>query len=57
MRKLQRSAFDSNLLQAKELIKGRDYSQAFYYLERAHIIGQNEVIPHTLTHLYMLKIG
>ena len=34
-----------------------DYKGSFMHLERAHILGQSFVIPHTLSHWWMLKIG
>lgn len=30
---------------------------AFHHLERAHILGQSYIIPHTKSHWWMLKVG
>lgn len=35
----------------------RDLSAAFAYLEHAHILGQRWTLPHTHTHLLMLRHG
>ena len=53
----QKKAFDGEICQAKLHIKKQNYDQAFMHLERAHIIGQLSVIAHTLSHVYMLKVG
>jgi hypothetical protein len=33
------------------------YADAFRRFERAHVLGQRFVIPHTRTHVWMLRIG
>ena len=33
------------------------FDEAFSALEEAHILGQKHAIPHTISHLYMLKIA
>lgn len=35
----------------------KKFDEAFSSLEEAHVLGQKYVIPHTLSHLYMLKIA
>lgn len=42
---------------AKKLIASKQYDNAFHSLEIAHILGQKYVIPHTVVHFYMLKVG
>jgi len=42
---------------AKKLIDQESFDEAFSALEVAHVLGQRYIIPHTLSHLYMLKIG
>ena len=34
-----------------------DDDAAFGSLERAHILGQRHLVPHIITHLWMLRIG
>ena len=52
-----KQAFQHEMLQAKQHFKLKDYEQSFYHLERAHILGQRYVIPHTYSHCWMLKVG
>ncbi len=40
----------------KALIK-KEYSTAFYYLENAHILGQQHLWRHTLSHYWMFVFG
>lgn len=42
---------------ARKLSELGDLDTAFAHLERAHVAGQPYVVPHTLSHWYMLKIG
>ena len=42
---------------AKDLIRLRKYEEAFSLLEDAHVLGQRYILPHTIAHIYMLKIG
>lgn len=43
--------------EAIRFYKLNEFYSAFYHLERAHIIGQYYIIPHTKSHWRMLKIG
>ncbi|MGB0937060.1 MAG: DUF3703 domain-containing protein [Colwellia sp.] len=52
-----KEAFNIEITKAKQSYFTQDYSQSFYHLERAHILGQSFVIPHATTHWWMLKIG
>ncbi len=52
-----REAFDTEIKKAKAAYFNQDDSLAFHHLERAHILGQSFVIPHTTSHWWMLKIG
>tara|TARA_R110000868_G_scaffold269233_3_gene528626 strand:- start:4667 stop:5017 length:351 start_codon:yes stop_codon:yes gene_type:complete len=52
-----RREFNETVLDAKKKIALKEYSDAFRLLERAHIMGQRYVVPHTVTHFFMLKIG
>ncbi|SFD23815.1 DUF3703 domain-containing protein [Algibacter pectinivorans] len=38
-------------------LKYTDYGNAWYHLERSHIIGQSYPIEHTYSHWLMLKFG
>jgi len=51
------AAFNSEMNKAINLYKKNELSSAFHHLERAHILGQSYVIPHTKSHWWMLKIG
>lgn len=57
MKVARRYAFMREMDAAKLKIEEGFLDEAFTHLERAHIVGQEFVVPHTLTHLYMLKIG
>lgn len=48
---------ENELSDADEMIANRDYSSAFGYLERAHVLGQAITYDHTRIHWRMLKIG
>ena len=45
------------MTQARTEYFKENYLASFSYLERAHILGQSFILPHTLTHWWMLKIG
>lgn len=49
--------FYKHIEKAKELIKLGRLDEAFSVLEIAHVLGQRSIIPHTVSHLYMLRIG
>lgn len=50
-------AFYNELSIAKnEFHKGK-LDTSFYFLERAHILGQRYFFPHVLSHWWMLKVG
>ncbi len=57
MNSILREAFDFEMDRALSLMAEKEFSESFSCLERAHILGQNFVWPHTLSHLYMLKVG
>lgn len=52
-----REFFDQEMNQAILMIENKQLDQAFYHLERAHILGQKYVIPHIKIHFWMLKVG
>ncbi len=57
MNKSLATLFNHMMTDAKKSISEGEYDNAFSLLEKAHVIGQLYVVPHTLTHYYMLKIG
>ncbi len=52
-----RSAFESELREAEAARRAGSLDDAFRHLERAHILGQQYVVPHVRTHVEMLHIG
>jgi len=56
MNTIQRSAFDAEIAEARNLIAASDLARAFAHLERAHVIGQRSVGPHVLSHCLMLLV-
>jgi len=50
-------AFENEMNLAKKEYKTANYSVCFMHLERAHILGQSYLIPHTKSHWWMLKVG
>ena len=49
--------FEAELQAARRATARRDLPTAFAHLERAHILGQRWALPHTHTHLLMLRHG
>lgn len=56
MNLFQRSAFCAERDRARALMKSGDLDAAFVHLERAHVIGQADVVPHVTTHWLMLRV-
>ncbi len=52
-----RAAFDAEMDQGRALYRQGAYSDAFGHFERAHVLGQRFVGPHTRTHVWMLRVG
>ena len=50
-------AFKNELKQYKHHLNSGNYKDAWYHLERSHIIGQSYPIEHTYSHWLMLKFG
>ena len=57
MKKELREAFKHELSLGINLYLNGELNQAFYYFERAHILGQRFVLPHTQSHWWMLRVG
>lgn len=52
-----RTAFEHEMQLASDLYQQQQYSQCFYHLERAHVLGQRHYIPHVINHYWMMKVG
>lgn len=52
-----RRAFDSEMGAARNRYKRGQLDEAYKHLETAHVLGQRHVVPHVVTHWWMLKIG
>ncbi|GAA5133207.1 MAG: DUF3703 domain-containing protein [Alloalcanivorax venustensis] len=52
-----RRAFRHEMDLARLAYQEGDWQAAFRHLERAHIIGQRFIGPHTLAHWWMLRVG
>ncbi|RXE95052.1 DUF3703 domain-containing protein [Pseudoalteromonas sp. PS5] len=50
-------AFQAEMAATNRYYQHAQYSDCFYHLERAHILGQSFVIAHTQSHWWMLKLG
>ncbi|GIZ51908.1 DUF3703 domain-containing protein [Noviherbaspirillum aridicola] len=57
MRSELRAAFDAEMAVAIDLYRKGRLGQSFGRLETAHVLGQRHVMPHVVTHWWMLKIG
>lgn len=52
-----KAAFKEELDKGKGLLASGKNEQAFYHLERAHILGQRNYVPHVISHYWMLRAG
>lgn len=52
-----RQACDAEMAAATRLNEAGEFVQAFQHLERAHVLGQQYVLPHVATHYWMLRMG
>jgi len=57
MRQKLNDAYCLEMDEAIRFYKLNEFDSAFYHLERAHILGQSYIIPHTKSHWWMLKVG
>lgn len=57
MKKLLRDAFNTEMNIAKKMYLNKDYVTCYQHLERAHILGQRNYIPHVVNHYWMYKVG
>ncbi len=52
-----KAAYWAQIDKAKQQLLENKLEDAFRSLQVAHVLGQKHVWPHTVSHLYMLKIG
>jgi len=52
-----KEAYTIEILKAIKLYNLNDFDSSFKHLERAHILGQSYILPHTRSHWWMFKIG
>jgi len=57
MRQKLKNAYCLEMDEAIRFYELKELDSAFYHLERAHILGQSYIIPHTKSHWWMLKVG
>ena len=57
LRPAQRTAFSREISDAEFARAMGEFDNAFAHLERAHIIGQRNVLAHARAHLGMLRVG
>lgn len=57
MKQALKQAFQQEMEKAQGFYQQSKFEQSFYHLERAHILGQSYIIPHILSHWWMLKLG
>jgi len=57
MNRILKSAFNAEMQIAKNLYQAGNFKKCFSHLERAHVLGQRNAIPHTINHWWMLKVG
>jgi hypothetical protein len=57
MQQQLKEVFCSEMHKAIHSYKKNELDSAFYHLERAHILGQLFIIPHTKSHWWMLKVA
>jgi hypothetical protein len=57
MRQTLKNAYCQEMAEAIRAYELNELESAFYHLERAHILGQRYIMPHTKSHWWMLKVG
>jgi len=57
MRTKLKAAYNLEMGEAIRFYKLNEFDNSFHHLERAHILGQRYIIPHTKSHWWMLKVG
>ncbi len=54
---LRAAAFEAALAEASQRLAARNAAAAMQALERAHVLGQDDLAPHLRVHLRMLYVG
>jgi hypothetical protein len=57
MKNKLKNAFNHEMELAKASFASEDYQQCYNHLERAHILGQRNYLPHVQSHYWMYKVG
>jgi hypothetical protein len=57
MRPQPKNAFDAEMAMATRFYQRGQLDAAFRHLEVAHVLGQRYVVPHVISHWWMLKVG
>ena len=57
MKNKLKNAFNHEMQLAKTAFASEDYQQCYSHLERAHILGQRNYLPHVQSHYWMYKVG
>ena len=57
MNVVHRQALERELALARELMLHGQHDAALVHLERAHVLGQEHVRPHVLSHWLMLRVA
>ncbi|NOX50437.1 MAG: DUF3703 domain-containing protein [Gammaproteobacteria bacterium] len=52
-----RKVFNKEMSVAKRYFSQGQFEKSFQHLERAHVLGQRYVVPHTHCHIWMLFVG
>jgi uncharacterized protein DUF3703 len=52
-----KDAFNAEMTLGKQSFFQRQFETAFHHFERAHVLGQFHVFPHTRVHIWMLLLG
>jgi hypothetical protein len=52
-----KQAFEAEMAMAYSHFKKGNLNTAFRHLERAHVLGQRNIVPHVRSHWLMLRIG
>ena len=57
MKKTLSDAFNAEMYMAKQMYLQKKNIKCYHHLERAHILGQRNYLPHVKNHFWMCKVG
>jgi len=57
MKNMLIAAYNHEMQLAKDMFEKQNYLQCYYHLERGHILGQRNYVPHVISHYWMFKVG